>query len=229
VTSSTVTRLAVGGFLAPEAVAPGERVIVNSWVVRHPDATVLIDTGIGEHLPSEDVEAMRFTRTPIVDALATIGIGPANIDLIINCHLHADHAGGNVHFRGTPIIVQRAELEAAREPDFTVPQDVDLDLASWKVRDGDHEPLLGIRVVHTPGHTPGHQSVAVDTDAGRVILAGQVVRQASDFARALTALRLDRDGYEHAPTWPDWLPRLMELDPYRVVFGHDHAIWQRDA
>ena len=227
---ATVTRMLVGGFLAPDTVAPGERVVVNSWVVRHPDATVLVDTGLAEHLPPEDVATMRFTRTPITDALKAIGIAPGDIDLVVNCHLHADHAGGNVHFRGTPILVQPAELEAASgDPDYTVAAEADLADARWEVRDGEHEPLDGIRVIPTPGHSPGHQSVAVDTDAGRLLLAGQIFRDASGFARAVTALRLAEAGYAEPPEYPEWLPHLLELEPYRVTFGHDHAIWQPDA
>jgi glyoxylase-like metal-dependent hydrolase (beta-lactamase superfamily II) len=226
---STVTRLAVGGFLAPEEVAPGERVVVNAWVVRHPEATVLVDTGIGEHLPAEDVASMRFLRTPITDALGTVGLAPADVDLVINCHLHIDHAGGNVAFRGTPILVQPAELAAARGPDYTVAEDVDLEHGSYQEREGDHEPLPGIRVIATAGHSPGHQSVAIDTDAGRLVLAGQVFRDASSFARALTAYRLADEGYPDPPSYPDWMPRLLELEPYRVAFGHDLAVWQPDA
>ena len=200
---SEVTRLLVGGFLAPESIAPGERVVVNAWVVRHPEATVLVDTGIAEHLPPEDVAELRFLRTPITDALATAGIALDDIDLIINCHLHADHAGGNVHFRGTPILVQPAELAAARGPDYTVPADIDLEDGHYQEREGEHEPLPGIRVIPTPGHSPGHQSVAIDTDAGRLVLAGQCFRDASGFARAVTALRLAGEGYEHAPDHPE--------------------------
>ena len=229
-TRATVTRMLVGGFLAPESVAPGERVVVNAWIVRHPDATVLIDTGLAEHLPPEDVATMRFTRTPIVEAISALGLVPDDVDLIINCHLHADHAGGNVHFQGTPILVQSAELEAARgDPDYTVVAEVDVTDGRWEVREGEHEPLPGIRVIPTPGHSPGHQSVAVDTDAGRLILAGQVFRDASGFARAVTAYRLAAEGYEDPPSYPDWLPRLLELEPYRIAFGHDTAIWQPDA
>jgi N-acyl homoserine lactone hydrolase len=227
---STVTRMLVGGFQLPDSIAPGERVIINAWVVRHPDAVVLIDTGLAEHLPPEDVATMRFTRTPITEALAGEGLAPRDVDLVINCHLHADHAGGNVQFRGTPILVQPAELEAARaDPDYTVAEDVDLADASWDVRAGDHQPLDGIRVIPTPGHSPGHQSVAVETDAGRLLLAGQIFRDASGFARAVTALRLAEAGYEDPPPHPEWLPGLLALEPTRVVFGHDHAIWQPDA
>jgi N-acyl homoserine lactone hydrolase len=226
---STVTRLLVGGFLAPEEVAPGERVVVNAWVVRHPEATVLVDTGLAEHLPPEDVAEMRFTRTPITEALAGIGLAARDIDLVVNCHLHADHAGGNVEFRGTPIVVQPAELAAARSPDYTVREDVDLDEGNWQEREGEHEPLPGILVIPTPGHSPGHQSVSVETDAGRLILAGQVFRDASGFARALTAHRLTQEGYADPPSYPEWLPRILALEPYRVAFGHDLAVWQPDA
>jgi N-acyl homoserine lactone hydrolase len=219
----------VGGFLAPESVAPGERVIVNAWVVRHPEAVVLVDSGIAEHLPPDDLRELRFTRTPIEEALAKIDVRPGDVDLVINCHLHADHAGGNIRFRGTPILAQPAELSAAREPDYTVREDVDLDDGRYEQREGEHEPLPGIRVIPTPGHSPGHQSVAIETDDGLLLLAGQVTRDASGFARAVTALRLEREGYEDPPPYPEWLPRLLDLDPYRVVFGHDHAVWQPDA
>ena len=224
-----MTRLLVGGFLAPESVAPGERVVVNAWLVRHPEATVLVDTGIGEHLPPDDVRTLRIVRTPITDALSDIGVDPTEVDLVINCHLHADHAGGNVHFRGTRILVQPDELAAARGADYTVPEDIDLDGGHWDERSGEHEPLPGIHVIPTPGHSPGHQAVSIETDAGRLLLAGQTFRQASDFARAVTARRLDLEGFADPPAYPEWLPRLLELDPYRVAFGHDHAVWQPDA
>ena len=134
---SIVTRLLVGGFLAPESVAPGERVVVNAWLVRHPEATVLIDTGFGEHLPETMSETLRIIRTPITDALSGIGVEPSEVDLVINCHLHADHAGGNVHFRGTRILVQPDELAAARGADYTVPEDIDLDGGHWDERSGE--------------------------------------------------------------------------------------------
>jgi N-acyl homoserine lactone hydrolase len=74
-----------------------------------------------------------------------------------------------------------------------------------------------------------HQSVLVHTDAGRLLMAGQIFRDASGFARAVTAHRLAGEGYEDPPSYPEWLPHLLDLEPYRVVFGHDHAIWQPDA
>jgi glyoxylase-like metal-dependent hydrolase (beta-lactamase superfamily II) len=226
---STVTRMLVGGFLAPESYGPNERLVVNAWLVRHPEATILVDSGIAEHIPAADVEALKFVRTPITDALAAIAVRPADVEIVLNCHLHADHAGGNVEFPDARILVQPAELAAAREPDYSVPEDLNLDAAHWEERDGDYELLPGIRVLATPGHSPGHQCVLIDTDAGRLLLAGQTYRDASGFARAVTALELARSGYRDAAEVPAWLPRLLDLAPDRVAFGHDRAIWAADA
>lgn len=226
---STVTRMHVGGFLAPESYGPNERLVVNAWLVRHPEATILVDTGIAEHIPPADFAQLKFVRVPIGEALAGLGAQPQDVDIVINCHLHADHAGGNVHFPGARILVQPAELAAARKPDYTVAEDLGLAGGRYEEREGEYEVLPGIRVLPTPGHSPGHQSVLIDTDAGRLLLAGQCYRDASGFGRAVTALELARAGHADAPETPEWLPRLLALEPVRIAFGHDRAIWATDA
>ena len=226
---STVTRMLVGGFLAPDSYGPNERLVVNAWLVRHPEVTILVDTGIAKHIPAADVESLKFVRTPITEALAAAGARPRDVEIVLNCHLHADHAGGNVEFPDALVMVQPAELAAARDPDYTVPEDVNLAAARWEEREGDYEFLPGIRVLATPGHSPGHQSVLIETDAGRLLLAGQTYRDASGFARAVTAHELAQRGYDDVPETPEWLPRLLDLAPDRVAFGHDRAIWAADA
>lgn len=222
---SVVTRMSVGGFLAPDSYGPNERLVVNAWLVRHPEALVLIDTGIADDLPEADVEELRFVRTPIVDALAAHGVRPEEVELVVNCHLHADHAGGNRHVARARIVAQPAEVAAAREPGYSVAEALDLASGRYDERAGEHEPLPGVTVIPTPGHSPGHQSILLETDRGRLLLAGQCYRDASGFARAVTALELAREGYPHAPATPDWLPRLLDLGAERVAFGHDTAIW----
>ncbi len=226
---SEVTRLHLGGFRAPESYGPNERLVVNAWLVRHPDATLLIDTGIAPNIPPEDFEELKFVRIPIGEALATIGVTPDDIDIVINCHLHADHAGGNAEVPRARILVQPAELAAARGSDYSLPDALDLDGGRYEERDGEYEPLPGVLVIPTPGHSPGHQSVSVETTRGRLLLAGQCYRDASGFGRAVTALELARAGHADAPETPAWLPRLLDLGADRIAFGHDRAMWIADA
>jgi glyoxylase-like metal-dependent hydrolase (beta-lactamase superfamily II) len=226
---STITRLFMGDFLGPpETEIAGRRIVVTAFLVRHPEALILVDTGIAPTLPAKDEATYRFHRRPIVEALAAESVAPADVDVVINCHLHADHAGGNDRFRGTPILVRAAELEIARRPDYTSLEATDLDGGAYQVIEGDHQVASGVVAWHTPGHTPGHQAVIVDTADGPVVLGGQGFRTSSDYAQTLRALQLRRMG-EPAPDVPSWVERVVDLDPWRVIFAHDLAIWQRGA
>ena len=99
----------------------------------------------------------------------------ANIELnrlaaVVNCHLHVDHAGQNQAVKGIPIHVQRAELQGPHDP----PEWVDFPGATYVEHDGEAQVLPGIRLLPTPGHTNGHQSVLVDTPDGLVVIGGDV-------------------------------------------------------
>jgi N-acyl homoserine lactone hydrolase len=59
--------------------------------------------------------------------------------LVINTHLHFDHCGGNRLFPGVPIYVQRSEREAARRPDYTIPEWVEFEGATYEELDGPAE------------------------------------------------------------------------------------------
>ena len=133
--------------------------------IDHPDGLILVDTGMIDSTPELDEEwASASTRSEI----------PRDVVLVINTHLHFDHCGGNRLFAGTPIHVQAVEREAAREPDYTIVEWADFEGATYVEHDGEAEIVPGVRVLPTPGHSPGHQSVLVDTDDGLVVLGGDV-------------------------------------------------------
>jgi len=216
-----VMRLHMGHFTAPGSLPAiaGAAIVVSAFLVRHPNGPLLLDTGIGEG-PTVD-EVYKVVRRELADALRAAGTSASEVKLVANCHLHFDHAGNNYRFSGVPIVAQRVE-RAAATPEYTFADKVaDFDGARFELLDGEAEIVPGVRVVPTPGHVAGHQSFVVDT-------VGQAFSDAAEYARDLYAWRLDRAGSPH-PEYAPWVARLQELDPWRVTFAHDLAIWQREA
>lgn len=155
-----------------DVLVEGERWPGFVHVVEHPDGRVLVDTGLIDSTPELDAE-----WSPTFDADAI----PTDAACVINTHLHFDHCGGNRLFAGTPIYVQRLEREAARQEDYTIPDWVEFDGATYVELEGEADVVAGVRVVPTPGHSPGHQSVLVATDDGLVVIAGDVAYSWEEF------------------------------------------------
>ena len=195
---------------------------VLGYLVEHPDGTLLVDTGMGRH---PDVDAhYRPRRTPLAAALAAAGTAPGDVRVVVNCHLHFDHCGGNPEL-GRPVVVQSVELAAAAAEGYTLPEL--LDGVRYDVVDGEAEVLPGVLVVPTPGHTDGHQSVVVRGRDGTVaVIAGQSHDDAAAYGADALALRAADEGHPPPlPVPPAWMRRLQGLDPARVWFAHDNSVW----
>jgi N-acyl homoserine lactone hydrolase len=179
-----------------DVLVEGERWPGFLHVIEHPDGRVLVDTGLIDSTPELDEEwSPRFDPDLI----------PQDVVCVVNTHLHFDHCGGNRLFVGTPIYVQRIEREAARAEDYTIPEWVEFEGATYVELQGEHEVLPGLRVVPTPGHTTGHQSVLVETDDGLVVVAGDVAYTWSEF---------DDSANDAATT-------LTSLAPRRIWLAHE--------
>ena len=208
---------------------PGQAGLVIGYAIRHGSGVFLFDTGFVLAAPGDPelgvfYEKYKVRARSLVDALRAVGIAPGEVTAIANCHLHLDHCGQNELFPGVPIYVQPAEWTAAHEPDYTVAQVFDFEGARFEQVDGDHEVSPGIRIFATPGHSPGHQSLVVDTPDGPLLLAGQAVYSRGEWA----GLDGDRDGEGSAPNRPAYtasVARLRALNPRRVLFGHDRRGW----
>lgn len=204
----------------------GQQIVITGFLIRHSRGPFLFDTGFGK-TENETTRHLGTVRRDVVEALAAQQVKVAELKAIANCHLHFDHGGGNFNFPGTTILAQKAEIQLAHKEGHTFPEDViDFPDARFEAIEGDAEPLPGIRIIPTPGHTAGHQSLVVETKQGRVILAGQAHNFTTDFALAAFARELAFRGEPHAD-YPAWMDRFAELDPWRVLFAHDYAIWER--
>ena len=230
---STITRLVTGDYLAPSSSRfAGQRVVAVAYLVRHPDATLLFDTGfpfdeVTTVNEGDDAEPIPTFPRPLERLLGEAGTSMDGLDVVANCHLHIDHAGGNFRLPPElPIHVQAVELaEAREETDALVTDALALDRQAYRAVHGEQEILPGIRAVPTPGHTAGHQSLVVETDDGKVVLLGQGMPSATDFASAVYARGLEAEGSDQVPPYPDWLPHILDFKPVRVLFAHDLATW----
>src|SRR6059058_2149686 len=203
-TLATITPVLVAKLLAD-----GERMPVYVHVIDHPDARVLVDTGLTELHPAVadmDPQLTASSSQPDFDV--------AGIDLVINTHLHFDHCGGNHLFAGKPIYVQRQELDDARTlGEYTIPEWVDAPGVQYVPVDGELEVLPGIRLVPTPGHTDGSQVVVVETTGRPHVVAGDTVV----FHRELDEPRTEGQRLVRA------------LDPELVWLSHAHEPWRPRA
>ena len=226
---AAVRRLDLGYFLRPAdeygGTAPRAEP-VYAYLVRRDEGLLLFDTGIGEADPETEAH-YRPHRRPLREAMRSAGVELADVDLVVNCHLHFDHCGGNPQFPGTPILAQAAELRTARAGMYTFDELVDFNGVRYEELDGELEVWPGVRIIPTPGHSDGHQSLVVMRSDGTLVLAGQAHDFASEFASAELARRAVREGVAAPlPEFGPWLGRLLEFDPGRVVFAHDAAVWE---
>ncbi len=220
-----VVALELGTFRFPEPALAHRQGVVMGYAVRHRGGIFLFDTGLGFGNP--DLEARYHpVQRRIDDALAEVGIALADVTAVANCHLHADHAGQNSAFPEVPIYVQAPEWEIAHTTEHTVLEWIDFPAARYVQITGDHAPFDGIRIMATPGHTPGHQSLVVETDHGLTVLVGQAVYTVDEWSGEPDELEgrsgaSDRDAYDRSTQ------RLHALEPAFAHFGHDRRSWTR--
>ena len=193
---------------------------VHGFVVMHPKGAILIDTGVGG--PEKVLTDWRCVNRTMADALADHDLVPGDISLVVNTHLHFDHCGQNAVFRHAPFYLQRQELERARRESAWLTDWFDFAGARFELIDGSAEIAPGVRVVATPGHTVGHQSVFVDGD-GEELLVGDAAYTPGVYLHP-DVERLP-DGQAADPdVWRATLDRLHASRPRHVHFCHHTRI-----
>jgi N-acyl homoserine lactone hydrolase len=200
--------IAVTPFRVADLLAEDERMPVYVHVIDHPDARVLVDTGMTELHPAvADMD-------PRLQPLSEHDLDLTSIDLVVNTHLHFDHCGGNHLFAGTPIYVQRQELhDALTEDDYTIREWVEAPAVAYLPVDGEQELLPGLRLVPAPGHTRGMQVVVVETGGRPVVVGGDVAVWHGELDEPRTEGQL----------------RVRALDPELVWLAHEREPWRRQV
>jgi glyoxylase-like metal-dependent hydrolase (beta-lactamase superfamily II) len=171
-------------------------------LIEHEIGPVLIDTGAGNKEGDKfyDIYGVenRGERGPtwLEDGLLDVGVRPEDVALVINSHLHFDHAGGNTlrdsdggvraAFPNARYVVQRGEFEfASHTNERTVGSYFPHNFAPlaeasrFDFIEGEGEIVAGIRALHTPGHTPWHQSLLIESKGERALYLADLIPTAS--------------------------------------------------
>ena len=218
-------------------------------LIEHDVGLLLIDNGAGNKETAKFLDIYGIDnsgadgRTLLEDGLRSLGHRPEDIVVMIDTHLHFDHAGGNTFrdadgrivpaFPNARYVVQRGEYEWAMHtnertaasyfpPNYEPVREAGLlDLA-----EGDREIVPGIRVVRTPGHTPHHQSVLLESKGEIAFYLGDLVPTAAHLPLPWIM------GYDVEPlvtleTKRKYLRRAAD-ESWLLIFEHDASTaWGR--
>jgi len=213
---------------------PVRALFVPCYLVRHADGLLFWDGGLplsvaaAEGRVAVDGGSMSYARS-ILDQLANLGISPADIHYAAFSHLHFDHVGAAnaLALAGVDVLMQKAEWQTAFESKGYVDTTLidGLREAGPTIIDGDHD-VFGdgsVQLIHTPGHTPGHQALLVHLDeTGPVLLSGDLYH----FRESRALRRAPVFNHDAAQTFAsmDKVEALLQAQGATLWIEHDKAL-----
>jgi glyoxylase-like metal-dependent hydrolase (beta-lactamase superfamily II) len=164
------------------------------WLLKMSDATVLIDTGCGNHKTRVSPYQNRI-NTPVIDWLEAVGAPPEKITHVLHTHLHSDHVGWNTRlldglwvptFPNATYYMPKLDYElfknrSARSMGPEMYEGVLADSVIPVLQAGltrfieDGDEVAGLVATATPGHTPGHIVYTLRHRGDEIIFAGDVL------------------------------------------------------
>ncbi len=212
---------------------------LNQLLIIADNKKILIDTGMGDKGGEKFLSIYELKREKdLFGSLRSIGVEPRDIDIVINTHLHFDHAGGNTvikdhrpvpAFPRAKFIVQKGELEAALSPDERTRasyhrEDIEplVEAGLLETVEGDTQIVPGVSVKRDCGHTEHYQTVIIESEGRKALFLG-------DLVPTTTHLRLPYImSFDQYPT--ETLKRKKELlaralkENWLLIFQHDPAV-----
>ncbi|HET8568285.1 MAG TPA: N-acyl homoserine lactonase family protein [Candidatus Limnocylindria bacterium] len=206
---------------------------VWSALLRTPEGNILFDTGLHPvHIsrpeatfgPRTGMRVVMADADAILSRLGSLGVTPGAVDVVVNSHLHFDHAGNDRAFPNATFVVQREHLAHAKgKPDFPGVYWADPALR-FVPAEGRMRVAKGVEVVPTPGHAPGHQSLVVDlSESGRVVLCGDAAYTRENLERGVSAQPDAAAGDASLAL----IRSLVSDDLDRAFPSHDTTQWER--
>lgn len=198
---------------------------VHGFLIHHRDGPILVDTGVG--FGNEFIDDLyKPTCTELDVALAEHGVALDEIVAVVNSHLHFDHCGQNpALFDSTTLFYsQGVEVETVKADDYYTDRHWALcPSTQQRLVNGDEEIADGVTILATPGHTAGHQSVALQAGEECVVVGGQVAWNADEIeAEIASAANVDAVA-ELQRAAVDSIRRIKALHPLAIFLSHCSA------
>ncbi len=209
---------------------------LNCLLIRSPQRTVLVDTGVGIKLSDALKERYGFTSSHLIRSLRACGVTPREVDTVVLTHLHFDHAGGSTKYdrSGNPVatfprakyLIQRACWEEANAPNERNrasyrPEDFLplMERAQVQLLDGDAEIMPHVWARPTGGHSLGHQIVTIEGRSERIAFLGDLVP--TNYHLGLPYIAAFDDAPNETLEQKRRLLALIEREGWLMVFSHD--------
>lgn len=184
---------------------------IQTYIVRTPRHTVLIDTGVGNDKIRTGAAVWNRRQGTYLDDLRAAGVAPEDVDFVVCTHLHIDHVGWNTRlvegqwvptfpraryvFAGDEWEFWKSENEAGNEKDGCIEDSVLPIVAAGRALlvDSDHAIDESLRFEASRGHTPGHVCVRLTTSAGQAVFSGDVMHRTVQVAEPQWSSRFCQD------------------------------------
>ncbi len=222
---------------------------IQFFVIEHREGVIVFDTGESSEVHDPEyfncdlgtkwfyLNQLRFAVDPedeLGPQLAKIGIAPDDVTWTVLSHLHSDHMGGLKYLTNSQIMISRADATGhqgalmCRLPDGITPTLVDYPNSAFGAFDSSYSVTSdrSVRIVPTPGHTPGHQSLLFREHDKYYFIAGDVVFDL-DRLNAGKALAGIVEDVEAARDSIERVERQMEQFDTHLAPAHDHGVRHR--
>lgn len=155
-----------------------------------------------------------------------LDIDPKKVEMVFLSHMHYDHLNNLACYPNAEVIIGKKEWEYATtsKDEWTPLESVQYLKNDRKIRfveDGE-EIISGVRAIWTPGHTPGHMSLAVETEEGLLVLAGDAVKNRSELELEYSDQYVDQAASAASI-------RKIKNMAYKVLPGHDGYLYVKDG
>jgi glyoxylase-like metal-dependent hydrolase (beta-lactamase superfamily II) len=178
------------------------KALVQSFVIEADDKVILVDSGNGNNKSRSDISEWSNLQTDFMSRLQETGFSPEDIDFVLCTHLHTDHVGWNTKledgewvptFTSAEYLFVRPEFEYWKsKPEEEISDDKDafddsvkpiVSSGLSKLVSTDFEITDSVRLIPTPGHTPGHVSVMVESEGEKAMISGDLLYHPCQIAK----------------------------------------------